>query len=165
MHIAASDGHHGTCSLLLEKGADIAARNGVRDALIVDIYRTCMPSRAHTYTSPPPGDLTNPGFYINFSMAPASVPCCPLFCSIPWSGYFSLILWLSMCLLCLCLWLRCGVVWWGGAPLSLSLWIVAGMVVVWPDSRAEGEALWPACNYGDAEEMEKAIAGLPTAIS
>ena len=49
------------------------------------------------------------------------------------SGYFSLILWLFMCLLCVCLCL-CGV-----ALLSLSLWIVAGMVVVWRYSRAEGE--------------------------
>ena len=63
---------------------------------------------------------------------------------------------------CVCMYVS---VWYGGALLSLSLWIVAGMVVVWPDSRAEGEALWPACNYGDAEEMEKAIAGLPTATS
>ena len=57
-------------------------------------------------------------------------------------------------------------VWCGGAPLSLSLWIVAGMVVVrWPDSRAVGEARWPYCNCGDAEELERAITGLPTAIS
>ncbi len=58
-------------------------------------------------------------------------------------------------------------VWCGGAPLSLSLWIVAGMVVDWLDSRADGEGLqlWPDCNCGDAEEMEKANTGLPTAIS
>ena len=56
-------------------------------------------------------------------------------------------------------------VWCGGAPLSLSLWIVAGMVVGWHDSRAEGEALGPSCNCGDAEEMERAITGRPTAIS
>ena len=42
-------------------------------------------------------------------------------------------------------------VWCGGAPLSLSLWIVAGMVVVGLHSRAVGEDLWPACNCGDAE--------------
>jgi hypothetical protein len=56
-------------------------------------------------------------------------------------------------------------VWCGGAPLSLSLWIVAGMVVAWQDSRAVGEGQWPACNCRDAEEMEEAITGLPTAIS
>ena len=49
------------------------------------------------------------GFYISFSIAPAKVPFCPLFCSIPGSGYFSLILWLSMCLLCVWMCL-CGVV-------------------------------------------------------
>ncbi len=57
-------------------------------------------------------------------------------------------------------------VWCGGAPLSLSFWIVAGMVVVdRHDSRAEGEGLWPDCNCGDAEEMERAITGRPTATS
>ena len=56
-------------------------------------------------------------------------------------------------------------VWCGGAPLSLSLWIVAGMVVEWQDSRADGEGLWPDCNCGDAEELERAITGRPTAIS
>ncbi len=56
-------------------------------------------------------------------------------------------------------------VWCGGAPLSLSLWIVAGMVVASLDSRADGEALGPYCNCGDAEELERAITGLPTAIS
>ena len=61
------------------------------------------------------------GFYIYFSIAPAKVPFCPLFCSIPGSGYFSLILWLSMCLLCVCMCLcGCGVVWWGSS-LSFSL--------------------------------------------
>ena len=50
-------------------------------------------------------------------------------------------------------------VWCGGAPLSLSLWIVAGMVVVWHDSRAEGEGLWTYCNCKDAEGMEEAITG------
>jgi hypothetical protein len=54
-------------------------------------------------------------------------------------------------------------VWCGGAPLSLSLWIVAGMVVAWPDSRADGEDRGQDCNCGDAEEL--AITGLPTAIS
>ena len=50
-------------------------------------------------------------------------------------------------------------VWFGGAPLSLSFWIVAGMVVVdRHDSRAEGEGLWPDCNCGHAE-MDEAIAG------
>ena len=34
-------------------------------------------------------------------------------------------------------------VWCGVAPLSLSLWIVAGMVVAWQDSRAGGVALLP----------------------
>ena len=56
-------------------------------------------------------------------------------------------------------------VWCGVAPLSLSLWIVAGMVVVWPDSRADGEGLGSYCNCGDAEGLERAITGLPTAIS
>ncbi len=56
-------------------------------------------------------------------------------------------------------------VWCGGAPLSLSLWIVAGMVVVWRDSRGVGEEHGPACNCGHAEKLEKAITGLPTAIS
>ena len=56
-------------------------------------------------------------------------------------------------------------VWCGGAPLSLSLWIVAGMVVAWQDSRAEGEELGPYCNCGDAEGLDEAITGLPTAIS
>jgi hypothetical protein len=52
------------------------------------------------------------------------------------------------------MWLRCGV-----APLSLSLWIVAGMVVVWPYCRAVGEEQGPACNYEDAMGLEEAIAG------
>jgi hypothetical protein len=56
-----------------------------------------------------------------------------------------------MCLLCVC--------WCGGVLLSLSLWIVAGMVVAWPYSRAVCEGLWPDCNCGDAEELERAIAG------
>ena len=55
-------------------------------------------------------------------------------------------------------------VWCGGAPLSLSLWIIAGMVVGWQHSRAVCEGMGPDCNCGDAEEVEKAIAGLPTAI-
>ncbi len=50
-------------------------------------------------------------------------------------------------------------VWCGVAPLSLSLWIVAGMVVGWQDSRAEGEALWPDCNCGDAGGLDEAITG------
>ena len=56
-------------------------------------------------------------------------------------------------------------VWCGGAPLSLSLWIVAGMVVVWLDSRADGEVEGPYCNCGYAEELEEAITGQLTAIS
>jgi hypothetical protein len=48
---------------------------------------------------------------------------------------------------------------WCGVVLSLSLWIVAGMVVAWPDSRADGEALGPACNCGDAVGSEEAITG------
>ena len=68
MHYAAIKGHNDICSLLLEKGADIAAKNGVSDAKIVDIYRTCMPSCTHTYTSPPPGYLILPYLppYITF---------------------------------------------------------------------------------------------------
>jgi hypothetical protein len=58
------------------------------------------------------------GFYIFFSIAPAQVPFCPLFCSLPGSAYFFLILWLSMCLLCVCMCL-CGVV--GLLSLSFSL--------------------------------------------
>jgi hypothetical protein len=51
-------------------------------------------------------------------------------------------------------------VWCGVAPLSLSLWIVAGMVVVWQDSRGVCEELGPYCNCGYAEEMVgEAIAG------
>ncbi len=46
-------------------------------------------------------------------------------------------------------------VWCGVAPLSLSLWIVAGMVVGWQDSRGGGEGQGPDCNCGDAEEMER----------
>ena len=106
------------------------------------------------------------GFCIYISIAPAKVPFCSLFCSIPGSGYFSLIQWLSMCLLCVCMCLRgCGVVWCGVAPLSLSLWIVAGMVVGWQDSRAVGEGLWRACNCRHAKGLEEAIAGQPIAIS
>ena len=57
-------------------------------------------------------------------------------------------------------------VWCGGAPLSLSLWIVAGMMVVgWLDSRAVGEAQGLYCNCGDTEGLEEAIAGLPSATS
>jgi hypothetical protein len=56
-------------------------------------------------------------------------------------------------------------VWCGVAPLSLSLWIVAGMVVGWLDSSGEGEGLGPDCNCGDAKELERAITGRPTAIS
>jgi hypothetical protein len=56
-------------------------------------------------------------------------------------------------------------VWCGGAPLSLSLWIVAGMVVVGHDSRAGGESLGPDCNCEDAEGLGEAITGKPTAIS
>ena len=51
------------------------------------------------------------------------------------------------------------VVWCGGAPLSLSLWIVAGMVVVGLHSRAVGEGVAPACSCGFAEGLEEAIAG------
>ena len=58
-------------------------------------------------------------------------------------------------------WLRCGVMWWGFS-LSLSLWIVAGMVVGWLHSRAVGEVLWPDCNCRHAEGLEEAIAGQPT---
>ena len=50
-------------------------------------------------------------------------------------------------------------VWCGVAPLSLSLWIVAGMVVGWLDSRAVGEVLSLYCNCGDAGGLEGAITG------
>ena len=56
-------------------------------------------------------------------------------------------------------------VWCGVAPLSLSLWIVAGMVVVGRDSRAVGEGRGPACNCRDAEGLDEAIAGPPTSTS
>ncbi len=67
------------------------------------------------------------------------VPFCPLFCSIPGSGYVSLILWLSMCFLCayMCL---CGAVW------LLSLFLSGMMVEWWQDSRAVGEDRGPHCN-------------------
>jgi hypothetical protein len=64
-----------------------------------------------------------------------------------------------------CVYICVCVVWWWGSALSLSLWIVAGMVVVGPDSRAGGEGLWPDSNCGDAEELERAITGRPTATS
>ena len=53
----------------------------------------------------------------------------------------------------------CVSVWCGVAPLSLSLWIVAGMVVGWLHSRGVGRDQGPYCNCGDAEELERAIAG------
>ena len=53
---------------------------------------------------------------------------------------FYLILWLSMCLLSACMFLG-GCVVWRGSSLSLSLWIVTGMVVEWRHSRGVGEAL------------------------
>ncbi len=52
-----------------------------------------------------------------------------------------------------------------GALLSLSLWIVEGMVVVWLHSRGGGEERIPVCNCGEAEGFEKTITGLPSAIS
>jgi hypothetical protein len=59
----------------------------------------------------------------------------------------------------------CIFVWCGVAPISLSLWIVAGMVVVGLHSRAVGEEQGPYCNCGDAEGLEGAITGRPIAIS
>ncbi len=56
-----------------------------------------------------------------------------------------------MCLLFICMCL-CGVV----GLLSLSLWIVAGMVVAGQPSRAVGDA---DCNCGDAGGLDEAIAG------
>ena len=53
----------------------------------------------------------------------------------------------------------CMSVWCGGAHLSLSLWIVAGMVAEWRDSRADGEDRGPDCNCGYAEGLERAITG------
>ena len=50
-------------------------------------------------------------------------------------------------------------VWCGGALLSLSLWIVAGMVVVGHGSRGVGEVRWQDFNCGDADRLEEAIAG------
>ena len=63
---------------------------------------------------------------------------------------------LCVCCVYVCMYVS---VWCGGAPLSLSLWIVAGMVVVGPDSRGGGEGLGPYCNCGDAEGLGEAIAG------
>ena len=66
-----------------------------------------------------------------------------------------------MCLLFVCVCLcGCGVVWYDVVGLlSLSLWIVAGMVVGWHDSRGDGEALGPYCNCLHAEGLGGAIAG------
>ena len=69
------------------------------------------------------------------------------------------------CLCVCCVFVCVCAVWCGGAPLSLSLWIVAGMVVVGHDSRGGGEMQGPYCNCGDAEGLEEAIAGQPTATS
>ena len=54
-------------------------------------------------------------------------------------------------------------VWWGSS-LSFSL-DRRGDGVEWHDSRADGEGQCPDCNCGDAEGLERAITGLPTAIS
>ena len=81
----------------------------------------------------------------------------------PGSGYFFFYS-MAVYVFVVCMYVS---VWCGVAPLSLSLWIVAGIVVVffWQDSRANCDALWPYCNCGDAEEMDKANTGRPTAIS
>jgi hypothetical protein len=63
---------------------------------------------------------------------------------------------MAVCVFVVCMYVS---VWCGGAPLSLSLWIFAGMVVVWLHSRAVGEGQGSYCNCGDAEEMEGTIAG------
>jgi hypothetical protein len=63
---------------------------------------------------------------------------------------------MAVCVFVVCMYVF---VWCGGAPLSLSLWIVAGMVVAWLDSRGVGEGQGPYCNCGDAEGLEKAITG------
>ena len=64
---------------------------------------------------------------------------------------------MAVCVFVVCMYVS---VWCGGAPLSLSLWIVAGMVVEWQDSRGVCEELGPYCNCGYAEEMVgEAIAG------
>ncbi len=56
--MAAYDGHTGICSLLLEKGADMAAKNNVSDAADRDIHmphpiHRIVCTYSHTYTSPP----------------------------------------------------------------------------------------------------------------
>ena len=50
-------------------------------------------------------------------------------------------------------------VWCAGAPLFFSLWIVAGMVIAWPESRALGRVVGPYCNCGDVEGLDEAITG------
>jgi hypothetical protein len=62
------------------------------------------------------------------------------------------------CLCVCCVYVLYVSVWCGGAPLSLSLWIVAGMVVEWRDSRADGEGMGPYCNCRHVEFGE-AITG------
>ena len=66
-----------------------------------------------------------------------------------------------------CMYVVCMAAVWCGVVglLSLSLWIVAGMVVGWQHSRAVGEIPYPDCNCRDAEGLGEAITGLPSAIS
>ena len=47
---------------------------------------------------------------------------------------------------CVCVCICVASLWCGVAPLYLSLWIVAAMVVAGRDSRGVGEGLRPACN-------------------
>jgi hypothetical protein len=61
-----------------------------------------------------------------------------------------------MCLLCVYV---CVYLVWCGGVLSLSLWIVAGMAVVWQNSRGVGVGMGPGSNCGDADELEGSITG------
>jgi hypothetical protein len=56
---------------------------------------------------------------------------------------------------CVCM----AAVWCGWTPLSFSLWIVAGMVVAWQDSRAVGEGQRPYCNCRHSGGLEEVITG------
>jgi hypothetical protein len=95
----------------------------------------CMVSYRMLLLDRAPVCMGGEGVYIYFSIAPSKVPFFPLFCSMPGSGYFFFDS-IAVYVFVVCMYVS---VWCGGSPLSLSLWIVAGMVVGWQHSRAEGE--------------------------